>query len=484
MQLVKTTTTDGTLVEFQYDAANPTASGTFKDVYFAPDESYVVAFFKTTPDETELKRIEKVIGDYRNEIYLGPGGDYLRELYCWPEKIVKYDGKIGLVTPAFRQEFLFDPGPGETKRREKVVTWFGEAYNFNNRLQPYERGELLGYLQVCMKLARAVRRLYTAGMAHSDISHKNCLVNPAKGNACIIDIEGLVVNNLYPPKVIGTPGFMAPEVVTNRARPSTETDSHSLAVLIYMLLFHRHPLIGGAYHSEDDTEQKKLEMGEKALFIENPVDTSNRLTPGPYDKGKRPWVDPVELPYTVCGSELKELFDRAFIDGLHNPSQRPTANDWETALLNTIDMYLECKGKNCLKKGFIFSKNSRQCPYCGTPYKGSIAVLDFSYRNGSHTYPENHSMVCNEKWLYPWHVSRDSSPNETLIGTQKDPVGYFSFDRGSGKHFIVNTNVTEMKNVTTNSPVPIGQSVELTNGLELCLSPRNKGRTVKVRIFS
>ena len=33
------------------------------------------------------------------------------------------------------------------------------------------------------------------------------------------------------------------------------------------------------------------------------------------------------------------MFDRAFIDGLHNPMNRPTANEWEEALLKTTDSY-------------------------------------------------------------------------------------------------------------------------------------------------
>ena len=50
-----------------------------------------------------------------------------------------------------------------------------------------------------------------------------------------------------------------------------------------------------------------------------------------------PWGDPAKIPYTVTGPYLVPLFDRAFIQGLHDPAQRPSANEWETALteLNT-----------------------------------------------------------------------------------------------------------------------------------------------------
>ena len=51
-----------------------------------------------------------------------------------------------------------------------------------------------------------------------------------------------------------TPDFIAPEVIAtqhlnktdpDRVLPSTLTDRHALAVLIYMYMFYRHPLRGG-----------------------------------------------------------------------------------------------------------------------------------------------------------------------------------------------------------------------------------------------
>lgn len=85
------------------------------------------------------------------------------------------------------------------------------------------------------------------------LSYKNVLVDPTKGNACVIDVDGLVVPGKYPPDVVGTPDFIAPEVVmtshlTGMAKtklPNISTDRHALSVLLYMYLLYRHPLRGG-----------------------------------------------------------------------------------------------------------------------------------------------------------------------------------------------------------------------------------------------
>ena len=68
-----------------------------------------------------------------------------------------------------------------------------------------------------------------------------------------------------------------------------------------------------------------MRYGAKALFIEHPTDSTNRVKPNQLAPSQLPQGDPNRLPYTICGPYLKKLFDKAFIDGLHNPSMRPSA---------------------------------------------------------------------------------------------------------------------------------------------------------------
>ncbi|MDR1962703.1 MAG: hypothetical protein LBQ50_02875 [Planctomycetaceae bacterium] len=490
MTHIKTTAKDGTPVEFIFK--DPMQGGV-KDVYFAPDKSYVVAFFRKKLDVNGLERVEKLVGQYRKGIFEQAGGDYWKNLYCWPEKIVEHNGMTGMVVPAYQSHFFFGKSTS-LSGAEKEGKWFASAKNFNRFVPSEEKGTQLGYLQICLKLARAVRRLHAAGLAHSDLSYKNCLVDPAGGNACIIDIDGLVVPGLYPPDVVGTPDFIAPEVVAtlnlpirdaNRKLPSRVTDQHALAVLVYMYLFHRHPLRGRKIHDQDPEKQERLEMGEKALFIEHPQDKSNypNLDKNGSDNVCLPWFDPDKLPYTMYGPLLKNLFEEAFVHGLHNPSKRPSADDWETALVKTLDMYQPCQNSNCVKKGFIFDNTTKpKCPYCGTPYKGVLPVLDFySSRNGKDYKPDNHRMmVFHGQRLYQWHVDRNIFPNEQLKESQKKAVGYFQFH--NGKWFFVNETLPGLKNISTGQPIPIRGNVELTEKLQLLLSPEATGRVVNVKI--
>ncbi|MDT1878227.1 kinase, partial [Acinetobacter baumannii] len=86
-------------------------------------------------------------------------------------------------------------------------------------------------------------------------------------------------------------------------------------------------------------------MGERALFIEHPTDRSNAVKVNQVSSFSLPWADPQKIPYTIMGPYLKPLFDRAFIDGLHDPSKRPTADEWESALVKTVDLIQPCQNK-------------------------------------------------------------------------------------------------------------------------------------------
>ena len=259
----------------------------------------------------------------------------------------------------------------------------------NKFLPPEQKGDWFKYFQICIRIARAVKRLHAAGLAHSDLSYKNVLVDPVTGKAAIIDIDSLVVPGKYPPDVLGTPDFIAPEVIETKSLdikdpkrkvPSIQTDKHALAVLIYMYLLYRHPLRGGKVNDLDANKDEELSMGSKALFIENPTDTSNRPKIKQLAPSELPQGDVTKLPYTVCGPYLKELFDRAFINGLHNPSLRPAANEWEDALVKTVDLLQPCQNPKCEYKWFVFDNTTKpRCPFCGTEYHGQLPVLNLYY---------------------------------------------------------------------------------------------------------
>lgn len=468
-------------------------SGAQKDVFFSPDKSYVVAFFRNKQNSNSRNRLMNIVGVYRQKIFNGVGGDYWTNLFCWPEKLVEHEGRLGVVVPTYQKKFFF--ADGNFKGKEKNGKWFASAKLRNRFLTPEQKGTFLDTLHTCIKIARAVRRLHAAGLAHSDLSYNNVLVDPATGSACIIDCDGLVVPGKYPPDVVGTPDFIAPEVIEtqklkiddpNRFLPSIYTDRHALAVLIYMYLLNRHPLRGGKVWDIDPVIDESMTMGDKALFIEHPTNITNRPKIDQLSKAELPQGDINKLPYSICGPYLKNLFDRAFIDGLHDRTKRPSAAEWEDALIKTTDLTQPCQNQNCEHKWFVFDNTTKpKCPFCGTGYHGLLPILNLYYapRQG-HFVPENYRlMVYNKQSLYPWHVDRNISPNEKLSQQERKPVGDFHLHQG--RWILINRSLDNMYKITAQGgkeKIKKGQYAVIEDGAKILLSDKEGGRLAVVQM--
>jgi serine/threonine protein kinase len=484
---------------YQYVDNGEPMRGGMKDVYFSPDKSYVVAFYRDIQDFNSKERLKNIVTKYFDSFFNREGGAFYKELYSWPIDIVEADKKTGIIVPCYNKNFFFKKGYTSNdliRGKEKNGKWFASAKfrnkQFSLRLDESELGNWLSYFQICVNISRGVKRLHSAGLAHSDLSYNNVLIDPISKSAAIIDIDGLVVPGLFPPDVIGTADFIAPEVLStkhlkindpNRKLPNRLTDLHALAVMIYMYFFYRHPLKGGKVHDLDTEKDDLLSMGGKAIFIEHPTDKTNRPKLNQLHPKDLPWADVNKLPYTIGGPYLKSLFERAFIDGLHNPMQRPTANEWEDGLLKTTDLMQPCSNTNCEQKWYVFDNtNSPKCPFCGTVHKGTLPILDFYYQFKPTVWkPKNHRlMVYSNQYLFQWHTNENVFRNEKLTSEQKIPVGYFTFH--NNKWVFVNQKLTSLKDLTDDKEISVGSMVELSDGKRLLLSKEEGGRVVIITI--
>ena len=501
-KIIKVNCIEGGTFEFLDEVA---ASGSLKDVSFSPDRSYVAAIYKTPQQSTAKDRLAKIVGQYRASVFDRARGDYWKKLFCWPERTFEYNGRLGLVVPTYGREFFFQYGSlnGDTLKirgREKQGKWFATAQNQNRHLDPRERGNWLNYLRLCIQSARAVSRLHRMGLAHSDLSYKNVLIDPVTGSACIIDIDGLVVPNKFPPDVLGTADFIAPEVVQSshlkredpsRKVPCIATDRHALAVMVYMYLLYRHPLKGDKVHAVEPAIDNRLMMGERALFIEHRKDRSNRIDLGKRSPAERrwgmPWLETSTIPYTVTGPYLARLFERAFVDGLHQPGMRPTTGEWEEALVKTVDLLLPCQNPLCAQKWFVLnSAQNTKCAFCGAPYNAAIPILNLYSKDhrGNYTPEEHRLVVFHNQQLFLWHCDRAVIPNEGLSSQQTKRVGYFQ--EVAGRWWFVNEGLSDLLDVSTDgSPlrVRVGDRVEIKSNQKL-LPLGQRGRLAFIQVVN
>lgn len=487
---------NGMQIEF-YDELK--AKGGMKDVYFSPDRRYVVAFYRSTPTEEMRDRLKTITETYRQRVMSQSGGEYWREVFCWPETTVEYKGRLGVVVPFYSDLFFFKFGSRQDdmlslRGREKESKWFTSATNRNRFLDERELGDWLSQIKICINVSRAVRRLHSAGLAHSDLSYKNILVDPVSGKACIIDIDGLVVPGKYPPEVVGTPDFIAPECVMTsqfsntdprRKLPSITTDQHALATFIYLLLLCRHPLRGKKVHNQEDPLiDENISMGSGALFIEHPTDRSNYVNLDDLKPSELPWRDTDAMPYSITGPYLSTLFQRAFVEGLHKPIQRPSADEFEHALYKTVDHLHPCSNPECKQKWFVLDQHFT-CPFCSARVTAAVPVLNLYHSNaqpGSFQSEDRRIVVFNNLSLFPWHSEYGVIPNEKLPPEMKRRVGYFVLHLGTW--YLVNESIPNLYDLTNKSDIPMGSNVALSEGLQLLTSKNINGRLILVQFLN
>lgn len=470
MDFIKARLTDGSEIEFD---SKRIGKGGEKVVFRTKNNQGVVCIYKHLKDRMERRRrLEKIVDAY-NPTSNNKHKDFWKTHFCWPDKIIdgglklsndfmqkngiKSDTPLALVAPAYPSSFYYKSLAG--KNVEKNAKWF-TAEKCRKRVPLDELGNFMGYLQVCIKTARAVRKLHTSGLAHSDLSNNNVLIDPKNGNACIIDIDALVVPGVALPVVQGTPGYIAPEVLSKTALPSIATDKHALAVFLYEALLLRHPLKGPKVHSKstDPNEDERLSMGSQALFVEHPTDNSNHLKLLP------------DIPLSCLGPHLKALFLKTFVEGLHDPMKRVGADKWELALYNTFDILHPSPEKG---EWFVLAPGMPMiCPITKQPLEKVVpyATLYRKDRKGTFISEGRTITIYHHFQIFPWHVFTNQRPDENRDTTRQ---GYFSFLKDNW--WFTNESLDSMRGVD-GVVIPPKKSVKIVRGLKLELSSHDKGR--------
>jgi eukaryotic-like serine/threonine-protein kinase len=279
----------------------------------------------------------------------GPGSDEMRKsitaliqrkpshrAFVWPIDLVSSDSVpgFGYVMPLLEPRFtsLASMLNLETQPSFRVVAAIGR------------------------ELVDAFAALHSSGLCYRDISFGNLRADQEAGEVAIIDIDNVGVDG-EPTGVKGTGLFMAPEILRDEAFPSTATDLHSLAVLLFYLLMHGHPLLGVQTDAPDTWEDGPVrDFGVDPLFIFDPDDHSNRPPPG----------DSVAAWWPIYPQQCRRVFTQAFTKGLHDasPYGRVHEGTWRRILLCLHDCVSTCA--SCRAPVYYdLEQTGQHCWQCG-----------------------------------------------------------------------------------------------------------------------
>lgn len=192
-------------------------------------------------------------------------------------------------------------------------------------------------------LSECFRKLHNMGACYKDINLGGPLINPQTGEVVVCDLDNVRVNK--------TPGniifvfFAAPELILGQGTCQTNTDIHSLAVLLFYMFVRHHPLEGRKELSVNvfnEAAQRKF-YGKQPVFIFNPDDESNRPVPGIHDGVIRNWG--------LYPTFLQKRFTRAFTVGLKRPELRVREGEWMKDFSRLRDSIYFCS--HCGQENFL-----------------------------------------------------------------------------------------------------------------------------------
>jgi DNA-binding helix-hairpin-helix protein with protein kinase domain len=243
--------------------------------------------------------------------------------FLWPLELVDRKG-----TPGFG--YLMPLRPANFKSIEALMA---------GRINP----SFLALIDAAINLVKAFRQLHTKGLCYRDISFGNAFFDPATGGVLVCDNDNIGASNAAYTGILGTPDFMAPELVLGKAKPNIKTDLHSLAVLLFYLLHVGHPLMGRRVLSIKcwDAAARNRMFGESPQFIFDPASNDNEAV----DIRQDPTGETGGTAMTywrLYPSRIKNTFTKAFIDGLTAPDARVTELEWLHALSDLRNRIFRC----------------------------------------------------------------------------------------------------------------------------------------------
>jgi len=226
-------------------------------------------------------------------------------------------------------------------------------------------------VEACIRIVSAFRLLHNSGRCYQDMNDGNFFIEPKSGKVLICDNDNVADNNTKT-FIMGTPRYMAPEIVMGTAEPNTQTDRFSLSVVLFMILCMNHPLEGRHWLVPCLTpDMEKRLYGSSALFLYDKDNADNRPVKGIHSNVIKRW--------NYIPNYIQDAFLRAFSKkAIREPGHRLRETDWLKVLVRFQSDIVRCQ--LCGNEVFITNASSTPCDKCAKSIniKNTLKVSGYS----------------------------------------------------------------------------------------------------------
>ena len=258
--------------------------------------------------------------------------------------------------------------------------------------------------KTCDELVEQLRSLHLSGFCYVDLNPGNVFIaKTGVGGVRICDLDNVCFDNDNNAVVTGADGYMAPEVKLGTSSPNVKSDRHSLAVVLFETFMLHHPLVGRSQFLYDTYDDAIPEIfGRNPVFIFDEQNKSNYAVgfgeiP---DRQEAGLAGARAIPrWAHLPGYLKQLFTRAFTDGLRDPNARVTEGEWRGAFMRMYDSAFPCPmcGNEVL---YDVERVKANGTFFSCPFKGCQVAMPYRIRVVG-----NRVVVLNpDTLLFPHHI--------------------------------------------------------------------------------
>ncbi|MBR1739681.1 MAG: hypothetical protein IJ737_05240 [Ruminococcus sp.] len=218
------------------------------------------------------------------------------------------------------------------------------------------------YVLVAANVAAAINNVHECGQTVGDLNPGNLILDPQSGKIMIVDADSFNIRSkggeLFP-CTVATPEFAAPELQgrdfvgsASEGLFTDKTDDFALAVIIFRLLMNGvHPFSCVAVTTSSSRFQpdKNITNGIWPYAIDGRDPNYGKIV-----------ISALSPELGILPPDIQELFRRAFVKGMKDPSARPTGSEWYYALMKLAKNLFVCT----VDPTHNFYKGFSSCPWC------------------------------------------------------------------------------------------------------------------------
>ncbi len=253
--------------------------------------------------------------------------------FIWPISLIREEkGSFGYLMPLFPEGY---------EPLKNVILQSRLDIMTNSRI-PLRWKSWFTAVTAALNIVRAFEILHSKGLSYQDLNEGGVIIDMSSGDVRICDCDNVAPDRMNL-GILGVMNYMAPEVVCHETAPNRHTDEYSLAVILFRLFLHGHPMEGSRSRDLHNDENLSRSKADEIIFGKEPhyclASQNNQNPPDPSHNG-----DVVKLSHTFP-MVLMDAFERVFTDGVRDPSKRLTATEWRRVLLQVRDSLVLVQGK-------------------------------------------------------------------------------------------------------------------------------------------